>query len=124
MHSVLYNDAVGALELYIIYLGERLGHHGSRASCGEVKAGPKSAHSSPDYYQRRLMQEFSAGTIIVVIPVRRLDVRASKNGSCRDYDQPPRDTENRRERLSGSRGGTNRAQQLTHFLDAMKRYGA
>jgi hypothetical protein len=36
-----------------------------------------------------LIQEFSAGTIIVVIPVRRLDVRASKNGSCRDYDQPP-----------------------------------
>ena len=24
-------------------------HHGSRASCGEVKAGPESAHSSPDY---------------------------------------------------------------------------
>jgi hypothetical protein len=44
-------------------------------------------------YERRLMQEFSAGTIIVVIPVRRLDVRASKNGSCRGYDQPPRDTE-------------------------------
>jgi hypothetical protein len=35
-----------------------------------------------------------------------------------------RETQNRRERLSGSRGGTNRAQQLTHFLDAMKRYGA
>lgn len=39
------------------------------------------------------------------------------------YDQP-RETQNRRERLSGSRGGTNRAQQLTHFLDALKRYGA
>ena len=60
---------------------------------GELDKRQHVGAMSGSFAPRRLMQEFSAGTIIVVIPVRRLDVRASKNGNCRDYDQPPRDTE-------------------------------
>jgi hypothetical protein len=97
MHSVLYSDAVGALELYIIYLGERLGHTAIARPAVKLKPGRSRPILRRTTYQGRLMQEFSAGTIIVVIPVRRLDVRASKMATAVTTISR-RETQNRRKR--------------------------
>ena len=72
------SDAVGALELYIIISVNNSGTTAVARPAVKLKPGRSRPILRRTTYQRRLMQEFSAGTIIVVIPVRRLDVCQQK----------------------------------------------